>query len=436
MVTVGEIHRTDPDSVPRQVQATLGAHETLDRVHHLQHFGFASRPPKGSRGVVLSVTGDRAQPVLVAEAHREHMGPPLSEGESALFGAGDSFIVIGDDGVEIAGDTTVAGDLSASGDVADHRSTIEEIRQWLDTHTHPAPGSPPSNPIIPGGPGAGAPESSFLEVGTGPPDPSLERVPGSYFADLDQGIVYERDASAWVQADLSLRGQTGDPGSVWYGTSGEPAQNLGRETDWHLDLATGDVRTKSTLGWVLLGNLKGPQGEQGATGLPGTTDHGAQTGLLDDDHPIYLLADGTRTASTLNVAGDIALGGLIDGRDPSVDGPKLDKFALGDTARQRLVWNANESRWDAELDRVKIQKVVAHYVGPSGGVWTVQVLASEHGLGFDVEARAWDTSSIPGSRVAFDAHSLSINSSGDVTLEVSVSPDGRRDVLFIISRTL
>jgi len=40
-------------------------------------------------------------------------------------------------------------------------------------------------------------------------------------------------------------------------------------------------------------------------------DHGALTGLGDDDHTQYLLADGTRTASALTVTGDIAVGGDI-----------------------------------------------------------------------------------------------------------------------------
>lgn len=38
----------------------------------------------------------------------------------------------------------------------------------------------------------------------------------------------------------------------------------------------------------------GPQGETGASGLPGTTDHGLLTGLEDDDHPQYILVDGSR----------------------------------------------------------------------------------------------------------------------------------------------
>jgi hypothetical protein len=37
------------------------------------------------------------------------------------------------------------------------------------------------------------------------------------------------------------------------------------------------------------------------------TDHGALTGLADDDHTQYLLADGTRTATALTVSGDVTV---------------------------------------------------------------------------------------------------------------------------------
>jgi len=51
------------------------------------------------------------------------------------------------------------------------------------------------------------------------------------------------------------------------------------------------------------------------------TDHGALSGLADDDHTQYLKADGTR-----NLTGNLAVAALatIDGRDISVDGATLD----------------------------------------------------------------------------------------------------------------
>lgn len=59
----------------------------------------------------------------------------------------------------------------------------------------------------------------------------------------------------------------------------------------------------------------------GGGGGPGVTDHGALTGLGDDDHTQYLRADGSRTL-TGNQA--VASGITIDGRDISADGATLD----------------------------------------------------------------------------------------------------------------
>lgn len=61
----------------------------------------------------------------------------------------------------------------------------------------------------------------------------------------------------------------------------------------------------------------------------GSIDHGSIGGLGDDDHTIYLLADGTR-ALTGNMSVDAGI--TIDGRDISADGALLDAIAGGKVA--------------------------------------------------------------------------------------------------------
>jgi len=58
----------------------------------------------------------------------------------------------------------------------------------------------------------------------------------------------------------------------------------------------------------------------------GVTDHGALTGLADDDHTQYLLSNGTRamTADLDMGTNSIVSVGRVDGRDVSIDGTKLD----------------------------------------------------------------------------------------------------------------
>jgi hypothetical protein len=55
------------------------------------------------------------------------------------------------------------------------------------------------------------------------------------------------------------------------------------------------------------------------------SDHGSLTGLLDDDHTQYLLADGTRTATSLTVSGSITTSSLI------LDGIEIDAATPSDT---------------------------------------------------------------------------------------------------------
>lgn len=66
-------------------------------------------------------------------------------------------------------------------------------------------------------------------------------------------------------------------------------------------------------------------------GAGGTSDHGALTGLSDDDHSQYLPTDGSRP-----MIGNLPMGGyditgvnLVDGRDVSSDGTKLDGIEAG-----------------------------------------------------------------------------------------------------------
>ena len=62
-------------------------------------------------------------------------------------------------------------------------------------------------------------------------------------------------------------------------------------------------------------------------GVPTTavSDHGSLTGLADDDHPQYLLADGTRTANSITVSGAITTNSLI------LDGIEIDAATPSDT---------------------------------------------------------------------------------------------------------
>lgn len=89
---------------------------------------------------------------------------------------------------------------------------------------------------------------------------------------------------------------------------------------YEVAVANGFVGTEAE--W--LESLRGEDGSGGGGG--GVSDHGALTGLADDDHPQYLLASGARAMTGALAMGGNAITGVgnVDGRDVSADGAALD----------------------------------------------------------------------------------------------------------------
>ena len=123
----------------------------------------------------------------------------------------------------------------------------------------------------------------------------------------------------------SLAGLQGPPGSSiakWYDGDGSPIAGFGDYGDYYLDAQNGDVYTNiSGSGWGIVANIMGPEGPVGDPGTPGPSDHGSLTGLSDDDHTQYILADGTRafsaviTGVTPTTAAHLATKGYVDSGD-------------------------------------------------------------------------------------------------------------------------
>lgn len=69
----------------QQVQVSILAGESMDKVARMQNFGFTSVPPKGSEGIILALQGNRENLVVVAADHRDFRVKGLAEGESAQY---------------------------------------------------------------------------------------------------------------------------------------------------------------------------------------------------------------------------------------------------------------------------------------------------------------------------------------------------------------
>lgn len=103
-----------------------------------------------------------------------------------------------------------------------------------------------------------------------------------------------------IQGPIGPQGEVGPAGAQgplgpplpWIASTGVPSTNIGVATQLFLNVSNGDVYQKtSASSWVLIGNIRGPQGVGGG----GVTDHGLLVGLSDPDHPISAV-QGLQTA--------------------------------------------------------------------------------------------------------------------------------------------
>lgn len=115
------------------------------------------------------------------------------------------------------------------------------------------------------------------DSGEGPPPANSGNV-GDFYLDESTGDVYEKTGPAtWTivanirgpagqDGDDGADGQDGDDGNGWSFAAGAPAANVGSDGDLYLDTATFDVYGKVSGSWVLIGNIRGADGQDGADG--------------------------------------------------------------------------------------------------------------------------------------------------------------------------
>lgn len=120
-IALGEISDVDDKGKQQTVTHHGFAGERHSEVYRPQHFGFSSRPPKGSTGVVVSLGGERNRSVFLAGEHDDHRPTGLKEGQAKLYdSAGNVIFMAGDDGLT---KKVAKGDFAVS--VSEKDVTIE-----------------------------------------------------------------------------------------------------------------------------------------------------------------------------------------------------------------------------------------------------------------------------------------------------------------------
>ena len=185
----GIIKTTDDSTIIQKLQLSLLADEVIDKLDHIQQYGFTSVPKEGAETVALFIGGNRDHGVVIATDDRRYRKKDLENGEVALYTDEGDYIYFKRNGeiwvsaaakvkvtapnveivastkvtltsptVETSGNLNVGGNVvavnvTASGAVSANGVTIANIKTTFNSHTHvsAAPGSPtaPALPVIP-----------------------------------------------------------------------------------------------------------------------------------------------------------------------------------------------------------------------------------------------------------------------------------------------
>lgn len=85
---------------------------------------------------------------------------------------------------------------------------------------------------------------------------------------IDTKVLKIGDGVTHYTSLTSISG-TGGTGTEWHDGSGPPSNVIGKNGDYYLNTANGDVWKKLSGVYALTGNIQGPEGDQGDTGPSG-----------------------------------------------------------------------------------------------------------------------------------------------------------------------
>lgn len=140
-------------------RADFLADEVREDVEVFQQYGFASVPLPGAEGLTVFIGGDRSHGVTVATEDGRYRLVEMKPGEVALYtDEGDRLyfkrgrlfeIVCGSvlikceksarievPALEVSGDLSVGGSITAGGDVSDAAGSLADVRAWGKDHIH------------------------------------------------------------------------------------------------------------------------------------------------------------------------------------------------------------------------------------------------------------------------------------------------------------
>ena len=119
-LALGRVTLTYDGRPVQQAQVQFTGDRLVQAAQMMQHFGFASRPPVGSKVVGVFLEGDPVNAIAIASNHPPSRPTTLKEGDAALYDSRGQFVLLSANGCTIsAGGCTITmagGVITLKGD--------------------------------------------------------------------------------------------------------------------------------------------------------------------------------------------------------------------------------------------------------------------------------------------------------------------------------
>lgn len=153
LVSRGVLKMVDDGQTLQSVQVTLLG-QSPAWAERFQQYGMTSVPHAGAEAVVAAVGGARAHLVAIAVDDRRYRMASLKTGEMAIYDDLGQSVHLTREGIVIKGAglplafvecpvVTMDGDLEVAGNVRDHTSTMQAMRDTYNAHNHGGAGPTP-----------------------------------------------------------------------------------------------------------------------------------------------------------------------------------------------------------------------------------------------------------------------------------------------------
>ncbi len=113
----------------QQVQVSVLAGESMDKVERFQNWGFTGNPPAGAEAIVVALGGNRDNLVAIALDHRSKRMKNLAPGESAMYDDKGNFVHLKTNGNQ----EVKLKKLKINNDSDELITVLDDLVKWLET---------------------------------------------------------------------------------------------------------------------------------------------------------------------------------------------------------------------------------------------------------------------------------------------------------------